>query len=44
MSGLLTGEQIDLLMETLSVDEDGRFDYNGYFDSFEILDTAMGMP
>jgi len=37
---LLTPYQIDLLIDTLSLDEDERFDYSDYFGSFEIVDTA----
>merc|ERR1712032_506617 len=40
--GILAGVQIDMLRDTLSVDEaDGRFDFEEYFASFEILDMAM---
>jgi len=37
--GYLTNDQIDMLKDTFSVDEaDGRFDFEEYFASFEILD------
>eukprot|EP00747_Dinoflagellata_sp_TGD_P017468 gnl/TRDRNA2_/TRDRNA2_125843_c0_seq1.p1 gnl/TRDRNA2_/TRDRNA2_125843_c0~~gnl/TRDRNA2_/TRDRNA2_125843_c0_seq1.p1 ORF type:complete len:486 (+),score=77.23 gnl/TRDRNA2_/TRDRNA2_125843_c0_seq1:3-1460(+) len=39
---LLTEEQLKILVETLTVDKDGLFDYREYFDSFEIVDTALG--
>jgi len=39
--GLMTSEQVDILVETLSVDEDGLFDYRDFFSSFEVVDTAL---
>ena len=41
--GLLTDDQIEVLIDTLDVDVDGVFDYAQYFESFEIIDTAYGV-
>lgn len=41
--GLLTDEQIEVLIDTLDVDDDGKLDFAEYFESFEIIDTAAGV-
>jgi len=39
---LLAEAQISLLIDTLSLDEDGTFDFEDFFASFEVIDTALG--
>lgn len=40
---LLTDDQLAVLVDTLSVDADGCFDFREYFASFKIVDTALGI-
>eukprot|EP01063_Lacrimia_lanifica_P026726 TRINITY_DN364_c0_g1_i2.p1 TRINITY_DN364_c0_g1~~TRINITY_DN364_c0_g1_i2.p1 ORF type:complete len:928 (+),score=421.11 TRINITY_DN364_c0_g1_i2:62-2845(+) len=37
----LSTEQIQALLDTLSTDDDGKFDYKGFIDSFEIIDEVF---
>jgi len=38
---MLAQAQITMLIDTLSLDEDGLFDFEDFFRSFEIVDTEL---
>ena len=40
-TGLLTDDQIQVLIDTLDVNDTQNFDYTEYFNSFEIIDTTI---
>ena len=40
---VLAEEQIKMLIDTLVLDGEGLLDFKGFFDDFDIIDTALGL-
>ena len=40
---MLAEEQIKMLIDTLVLDGEGLLDFKGFFDDFDIIDTALGL-